>query len=157
MASDPKISVLTAMEYWNSHSLSVYADHDDILTITRRINGGTNGLDTRKTYLDRAKKAISKDIFVVNPTPTPTPVPVPTPTPTPPTPPIPLNIVVAKRGDKSLYVKGLQDMLIRKGENIASDGDFGPMTEQAVKDFQSKNGLPVTGSIDTDTLNKLMV
>jgi predicted chitinase len=31
---------------------------DDFLSITKRINGGTNGLSDRKKYLDRAKTAI---------------------------------------------------------------------------------------------------
>lgn len=36
-------------------NLLKYADADDLLTITKRINGGTNGLDKRKAYLVRAK------------------------------------------------------------------------------------------------------
>lgn len=141
LASDPKISVLTAMEYWNLNKLSISADRDDITTITKRINGGLNGFEDRKLYLERAKKAIPRDIF----------------TKPEPTPPNPINIIVAKRGDKSPYVADIQNMLIKKGANIAADGDYGPKTEQAVKDFQAKNSLPVTGSVDTDTLNKLMV
>ena len=39
-------------------NLLKYADADDLLTITKRINGGTNGLDKRKAYLVRAKKAL---------------------------------------------------------------------------------------------------
>ena len=66
-------------------------------------------------------------------------------------------IIVAKLGDNSSYIADLQNMLIRKGAKIAADGDFGPKTEQAVREFQQKNGLSVTGSIDTDTLSKLMV
>ena len=66
-------------------------------------------------------------------------------------------IVVAKIGDQSSYIADLQKMLIRKGSKITADGDFGLATEIAVKDFQKTNGLTVTGSIDTDTLNKLMV
>jgi peptidoglycan hydrolase-like protein with peptidoglycan-binding domain len=48
-------------------------------------------------------------------------------------------------------------MLIKKGWAIAADGAFGPKTEQAVKEFQQKNSLSVTGQIDTDTLNRLMM
>lgn len=142
LASDPKISVLTAMEYWNTNKLSMSADRDDIAAITKRINGGFNGFDDRKAYLERAKKAISRDIFVNKPE---------------PSPPNPLNIVVAKRGDKSPYVADLQNMLIKKGAKIVADGDFGPATEKAVKAFQKANKLAVTGEINTDTLNKLMV
>jgi putative chitinase len=148
LAADPKISVLTALEYWNSKSLSTAADRDDVETITRRINGGLNGFEDRKKYLERAKKIIPKDIKLGVED---------RPLPPPPVNPIIPPIVVAKKGDNSPYVADLQNMLIKKGASITADGAFGPKTEQAVKDFQTKNGLPVTGSIDTDTLNKLMV
>lgn len=36
-------------------------------------------------------------------------------------------------------------MLICKGSDISVDGDFGGNTENAVKDFQSKNRLVVDG------------
>lgn len=142
LAADPKISILTALEYWNANSLSIPADRDDIMTITKRINGGYNGLDSRKTFLERAKKAIPKELFN---------------TPTTNTPQNSINISIAKRGDKSPYVADLQNMLIKKGATIVADGDFGVATEQAVKDFQTKIGVPATGAIDTDTLAKLMV
>jgi putative chitinase len=35
--------------------LNEYADKDDVLTITKRINGGTNGLEERKAVLNTAK------------------------------------------------------------------------------------------------------
>jgi putative chitinase len=44
--------------YWRDHSLNVYADRDDATTITRRINGGLNGLRSRLDYLARAKRAL---------------------------------------------------------------------------------------------------
>ncbi len=42
------------------------------------------------------------------------------------------------------------------GISVAVDGKFGPKTEAAVKEFQSMNGLPVTGILDQDTWNQLM-
>ena len=45
----------SAMWYWQTHGLNQQADKDDVLTITKRINGGTNGLASRKAYLARAK------------------------------------------------------------------------------------------------------
>jgi predicted chitinase len=61
-ALDPEIAVLVSLAYWKDHKLSDYADHDDILTITKRINGGTNGLVDRKHYLALAKKTFGNDI-----------------------------------------------------------------------------------------------
>lgn len=144
LAESPEVSVLTALEYWKSRGLNAFADKDDVTTITKRINGGLNGFDDRKRYLAKCKQVIPKNISFAVP-------------PPPPLDPLVPPIVVAKRGDKSPYVADLQNMLIKKGAAIKADGDFGPATENAVRNFQSKNGLKVTGTIDTDTLNKLMV
>ena len=45
--------------FWNSLQLNTYADKDDILTITKKINGGTNGLDDRKNWLVKCKDIIN--------------------------------------------------------------------------------------------------
>ena len=45
--------------YWNKHNLNVLADLDDILSITKRINGGTNGLTDRQQWLTKAKAVIT--------------------------------------------------------------------------------------------------
>lgn len=37
----------------------------------------------------------------------------------------------------------------------SADGDYGNMTKNAVKDFQKRNGLSVTGSVNSKTLAKL--
>jgi len=44
--------------YWNNSKLNNWADKDDVTTVTKLINGGTNGLADRKKYLDIAKKII---------------------------------------------------------------------------------------------------
>lgn len=144
LAESPEVSVLTALEYWKSRNLNKWADEDNVERITRLINGGLNGFEDRKKYLARCKQVIPKNISFVPP-------------PPPPVDPLVPPIVVAKRGDNSSYVADLQQMLVRKGWAIATDGAFGPRTEQAVREFQQKNGLKVTGQIDTDTLNKLMI
>ena len=144
LAASHEVSVLTALEYWKSRNLNKWADEDNVERITRLINGGLNGFDDRKKYLARCKQVIPRNFSFV-------------PSPPPPTDPLVPPIVVAKRGDKSPYVKNLQEMLIRKGAKIAADGDFGPATEAAVRTFQTNNNLKVTGHIDTDTLNRLMI
>jgi putative chitinase len=55
LLESPHYAALSACWFWNSRNLNKYADLDDFLKITKLINGGTNGLDDRKKYLDRAK------------------------------------------------------------------------------------------------------
>ena len=43
--------------FWSSRNLDDYADADDFESITRIINGGTNGWDDRLAYLTKAKQA----------------------------------------------------------------------------------------------------
>lgn len=58
LAEQPKNSLLIALEYWKTKGLNQYADRDDIRTITKKINGGYNGLADREEYLKKAKAAI---------------------------------------------------------------------------------------------------
>ncbi len=55
-----------------------------------------------------------------------------------------------KNGSKGTSVKYVQTLL-----GIKADGSFGPGTEKAVKDFQLKAKLPVTGIVDQATYNAL--
>jgi peptidoglycan hydrolase-like protein with peptidoglycan-binding domain len=53
-------------------------------------------------------------------------------------------------------VQALQQALIKYGENISADGDFGPGTEAALKRVQEKMGLNADGVAGPETLAKLM-
>lgn len=55
LAAVPSIGLILAAEYWAVHSLNALADRDDIVGITRKINGGTNGLADRKAHLATMK------------------------------------------------------------------------------------------------------
>jgi putative chitinase len=59
LAADPVNAVSIAIAYWSEHGLNAFADKDDIETITRRINGGLNGLATRQIYLIRAMRLVT--------------------------------------------------------------------------------------------------
>lgn len=48
-------AALTAGEYWHRHNLNELANKDDVMAITRRINGGLNGIADRKRLLEVAK------------------------------------------------------------------------------------------------------
>jgi peptidoglycan hydrolase-like protein with peptidoglycan-binding domain len=55
-----------------------------------------------------------------------------------------------KVGTKGQGVKNIQTLL-----NLEADGSFGPGTEKAVKEFQTKEKLPVTGIVDEETFRHL--
>lgn len=54
LAAEGDVSLRTACEYWKSRRIEVPADSNDIREVTRRINGGFNGLAERTTYYRRA-------------------------------------------------------------------------------------------------------
>jgi putative chitinase len=55
VAHDAELCVRAATWYWTRHGLNALADADGLAAVTRRINGGLNGLDDRAKYLARAK------------------------------------------------------------------------------------------------------
>ena len=62
LAAEPVNAVSIAIAYWSEHGLNAFADRDDIETITRRINGGLNGLAARQTYLMRALRLVTPPV-----------------------------------------------------------------------------------------------
>lgn len=55
IAAVPSIGLHLALEYWADRKLNSYADQDDVRSITKRINGGFNGLSDRVHHLDKIK------------------------------------------------------------------------------------------------------
>jgi putative chitinase len=55
VATDPHLAVDVACWFWQTRNLNVLADADDISAITRRVNGGLNGLVDRQRILTRGK------------------------------------------------------------------------------------------------------
>lgn len=47
-----------SMFFWMSNGLNRWADADDVRTVSKRINGGYNGLDKRIKYWMKAKSAL---------------------------------------------------------------------------------------------------
>lgn len=60
-----------------------------------------------------------------------------------------------QRGDRSQWVIELQQALTRHGFAVTDDGDFGPVTEAAVRDFQAAYGLTVDGVVGSATWEAL--
>lgn len=56
--------------------------------------------------------------------------------------------ITVRRGSSGEAVKGLQvRMNLRQADPIAVDGDFGPITEQAVREFQASQGIEIDGVV----------
>lgn len=64
-------ALASALVFWTKRGLNGFADRDDVVGLTRRINGGDNGLDERKAALARAR------VIFAAPPPAPAPAPKP--------------------------------------------------------------------------------
>ncbi len=139
LAAEPVNSLKIACEYWKSRNINSAADRDDLVKATRLVNGGLNGLEDRRNYLQKAKIALARIEGIR----------------------VALNeggnTIVLHRGSFGDAVRELQELLTAKGYGIAIDSDFGPATELAVKMFQKSNGLTEDGIVGQYTWKLLRV
>lgn len=95
------------------------------------------------------------------PTPQPTPQPAPQAAPAPAAdndgPKVdPATLPVLTKDYKGGAVRRAQRLLEKHGIKCLQDGDFGPKTQQAVRQFQTSKGLPATGEVDLATWKALL-
>ena len=70
--------------------------------------------------------------------------------------PCPSEDMVLQKGDNGAEVQWVQEALNRVcGTSLKVDGDFGKKTESALRDFQTQNGLTVSGTADAETVQAL--
>ena len=68
-----------------------------------------------------------------------------------------VELPMLRNGSKGGAVKTIQRLLIELGYNPGTaDGDFGPRTEGAVKEFQRRNSLGADGIVGQQTWNKML-
>lgn len=60
LLEDPRYAVHSACWFWKTRGLNELADKGAFLKITRRINGGTNGLAERELFYKRAMGALNE-------------------------------------------------------------------------------------------------
>ncbi|HEY9646835.1 MAG TPA: glycoside hydrolase family 19 protein [Chroococcidiopsis sp.] len=58
LVESPQYAVMVGGWYWTTRKINAPADKDDLLRVTRLVNGGTNGLADREKYLKRAKQVL---------------------------------------------------------------------------------------------------
>lgn len=61
LLATPPYCIEGAGWFWESHNLNIIADKDDIVAITKKINGGENGLLQRKRRL-----TVAKTVFAIH-------------------------------------------------------------------------------------------
>ena len=59
VTDDIPTSLYSALWFWNKNKLNTYADSNDLVTLTKRINGGTIGLEERIAHYNRAIEIFS--------------------------------------------------------------------------------------------------
>ena len=122
-------ALVSACWFWDKNGINKHCDRQDIVTMTKRINGGTIGLDDRKKHWVHALDVLGGDFE--------------------PAEPIRETI---RKGSRGPFVVEVQDVL---GIDPA-DGIFGPGTERVVKDWQTKNSLIPDGILGPKSLKVLL-
>ena len=120
----------SACWFWDTNNINKWCDDMDVVGATKRINGGTIGLDDRKKHYLHAIDVLGGDYEE---------------------PEIDLNQTIRK-GSRGPLVAEVQEKL----DINPADGIFGPGTEKIVKHWQSSNGLVADGIVGPKTLGKLL-
>jgi putative chitinase len=133
-------ALLAGITYWRGRNINRAADRDDVVTVTKLINGGLNGLDVRRQYLAKAKPiwltgnqsagASGGQAQAAHP--------------------------VLRSGDNGQDVVDLQNALIDAGYRLSADGVFGQHTDDAVRDFQDAHDLDADGIVGPRTWAMLL-
>lgn len=58
LVSSPKYALDVAGWYWQSRNLNATSDTDNIRAVTKKVNGGFNGLDDRERWLELIRKEL---------------------------------------------------------------------------------------------------
>lgn len=59
LVATPKYAAMTAGWFWNTHKINQFADVQDWVTMTKKINGGTIGLDDRIKHIYKALEVLA--------------------------------------------------------------------------------------------------
>lgn len=154
----PVAAFKDAIDWWTKNDCNAFADRDDIVGLTRHINGGLIGLADRQAYLRRARIVWPSSME----TPAAAPVPITrlvassavltAPQPAPSAPETTLDVTPE-------VVQMVQEHLKELGYTEVGnpDGNLSDMTETAILAFRKEHGLPIVPTIDEPMVTELMV
>jgi|688.fasta_scaffold659398_1 putative chitinase len=129
-------AIESACWFWKKNGLNAICDADDIVKMTKRINGGTIGLEDRKKHYEHAKHLLGGGhVDEVAETREAEDV----------------EYVTVRLGSNNATVKAVQKAL-----GLTADGAFGPGTEKAVKAWQTAHGLAADGIVGPATIKKML-
>lgn len=129
----PMGALESALWFWNTNKLNKYCDKHDVKGMTKRVNGGYNGLQDREEKWEKVLELLGgASAEPVEETPARN------------------TDIVLRIGDTGEDVVAMQQAL-----GLSGDGRFGPGTKRAVKMFQRNNGLTADGVAGPATLGKL--
>jgi len=120
----------SACWFWDTNNINKWCDAMDVVGATKRINGGTIGLDDRKKHYLHAIDVLGGDFEE---------------------PEVDYNQTI-RQGSRGPLVAEVQEKL----DISPADGIFGPGTAKIVKHWQSTNGLVADGIVGPKTLEKLL-
>jgi putative chitinase len=154
LAAQPALSLKIACEYWKRHDINADCDRDDAQAVTRKVNGGLNGLSDRIAFTQKAKTAVARlqavQLSGAASGGAAAPVAASGGAATAGA-AIGQTRPVLARGSQGDAVVQLQNLLRDENFAVAVDGDFGPGTEVAATRFQSENGLTADGIVGPQT------
>ena len=133
-----KGAIESACWFWDANNLNEIADTDDVRRMTKKINGGSIGLEDRQKRYTHAMEVLGMSAEMLD-------------TEDDDIQEILDDIGVLRKGAKGDGVKIMQEAL-----GITADGDFGPGTERALKAWQEKNDLTPDGIAGPATFAKLL-
>lgn len=129
-----KGAIESACWFWSTNKLNTIADTDDVVLMTKRINGGNIGLEDRQQRYNRALPLLEGKTPAL-------PAVAATTT----------EFVTVRVGSNNDTVKAVQKAL-----GLTADGKFGPGTERAVRAWQTANGLTADGVVGPNTIRKML-
>ena len=154
LAAKPENAIRIACAFWTWKKINPSCDVGDFTAVTKRINGGTNGLTDRLEWLSKVQAVVkvapasSTSAPVVNQPPVTTPA-KPQPKPQP-------NESAANLSNNA--VLEAQKKLTRLGYyQGVMDGIYNQLLRAALWAFQKDEDLPQTGRLDTRTRAELNV